>query len=198
MKIQLFALATVTSLACANAASAQVVLTTNVKPLSQIEINNAVNKNGGVLGSPQSINVAPVQNAAIIVAPPTIIAPTQISTKSIGGIGGYTMPKVEIPKVEIPKVIVNTNVNTNSQIQVNNAVLSKDVTEGGAQKITVQPVLTSTINGKSANGDYIYNYNYISNYQKMYNNAYYSNGVKQGVGGQSITVSPTLTGTIKN
>jgi hypothetical protein len=198
MKIQIFALATVASLACVNAASAQVVLTTNVKPISQVEINNAVNKNGGVLGSPQSINVAPVQNAAIIVAPPTIIAPTQISTKSIGGIGGYTMPKVEIPKVEIPKVIVNTNVNTNSQIQVNNAVLSKDVTEGGAQKITVQPVLTSTINGKSANGDYIYNYNYISNYQKMYNNAYYSNGVKQGVGGQSITVSPTLTGTIKN
>ncbi len=193
MKIQIFALATVASLACVNAASAQVVLTTNVKPISQVEINNAVNKNGGVLGSPQSINVVPVQNAAIIVAPPTIIAPTQISTKSIGG---YTLPKVETPKVEIPKVIVNTNVNTNSQIQVNNAVFSKDVTEGGAQKINVQPVQTSAVNGRTANGDYIYNYNYISNYQKMYNNAYYSNGVKQGVGGQSITVSPTLTGTI--
>jgi hypothetical protein len=190
MKIQLFALATVTSLACANAASAQTVITSNIKPLSQIEINSAVNKNGGVQGSPQSVNVVPVQNASII-SPATIVAPAQISTKSIGGIGGYT-----VPKVDIPKVIVNTNVIATDQIQVNTAVLSKDVIQGGGQSINVQPVQTSTINGRNANGDYIFNYSYISNYQKMYNNAYYSSGVKQGVGGQSITVTPTQTGTI--
>jgi hypothetical protein len=195
MKIQIFALATVTGLACANAASAQVVLTTNVKPVSQIEINNAVNKNGGVQGSPQSATVTPVQNAAIV-APATIVAPAQISTQSIGGIGGHTLPKVEIPKVEVPKVIVNTNVNTTNQIQANTAVFSSGVTQGGGQDITVKPVQTSSINGRGADGSYIYNYNYISNYQKLYNNAYYSNGIKQGVGGQSITVTPTLTGTI--
>jgi hypothetical protein len=191
MKIQLFALATVTSLACANAASAQVVLNTNVKPVSQIDINSAVNKTGGVQGSSQSINVVPVSNAAIV-APATVVAPSQISTKSIGGIGGYTAPKVEMPKV-----IVNTNVITTNQVQANTAVLSKDVTQGGGQSINVQPVQTSSVSGRGADGAYIYNYNYISNYQKMYNNAYYSNGVKQGLGGQSITVSPTLTGTIK-
>jgi hypothetical protein len=190
MKIQLFALATATSLACANAASAQTVITSNIKPLSQIEINSAVNKNGGVQGSPQSVNVVPVQNASII-SPATIVSPAQISTKSIGGIGGYT-----IPNVEVPKVIVNTNVITTTQIQANTAVLSKGVTQGGGQAITVQPVLNSSVSGRSADGAYIYNYNYINNYQKMYNNAYYSDGIKQGVGGQSITVSPTLTGTI--
>jgi hypothetical protein len=192
MKIQLFALATVTSLACANAASAQVVVNTNVKPFSQVEVNNAVNKNGGVQGTPQSINYVPVSNAAIV-APPTIVAPPPISTKSIGGIGGYTMPKVEIPKV-----IVNSNVITTSQVQANTAVLSKDVTQGGYQDITLKPVLNSSVSGRGADGSYIYNYNYIYNYQKMYNNAYYSDGVKQGVGGQSINVSPTLTGTINN
>jgi hypothetical protein len=191
MKIQLFALATVTSLACASAASAQVVLNTNVKPVSQIDINSAVNKTGGVQGAPQSINVAPVSNASIV-APATIVAPASISTKSVGGIGGYTAPKVEMPKV-----IVNTNVNTNTQVQANTAVLSKGVTQGGAQAITAQPVLNSSVSGRGADGAYIYNYNYISNYQKMYNNAYYSNGVKQGLGGQSINVNPTTTGTIK-
>jgi hypothetical protein len=192
MKIQLFALATVTSLACANAASAQTILTTNVKPFSQVEVNTAVNKNGGVQGSPQSINYIPVQNAAIV-APPAIVAPAEISTKSIGSIGGYTMPKVEIPKV-----IVNSNVIMTSQVQANTAVLSKGVTQGGGQDITLKPVQTSTVSGRGADGAYIYNYNVISNYQKMYNNAYYSNGVKQGVGGQSITVTPTQTGTINN
>jgi hypothetical protein len=190
MKIQLFALATVTSLAGVNAASAQVVLNTNVKPVSQIDINSAVNKTGGVQGSPQSINVVPVSNASIV-APATIVAPSQISTKSVGGIGGYTAPKVEMPKV-----IVNTNVNTNTQVQANTAAFSTGVTQGGAQAITAQPVLNSSVSGRGADGAYIYNYNYINNYQKMFNNAYYSNGVKQGIGGQSINVSPTLTGTI--
>ncbi len=187
MKIQLFALAAVASLACANAASAQVVLTTNVKPITQIDINNAVNKTGGVQGAPQSITVTPVQNAAIV-APAKIVAPASISTKSIGGYA--------IPKIEVPKVIVNTNVNTNTQVQANTATFSKDVTQGGGQSITVQPVLNSSVSGRGADGAYIYNYNYISNYQKMYNNAYYSNRVKQGIGGQSITVTPSLTGTI--
>jgi hypothetical protein len=190
MKIQLFALATVTSLACANAASAQVVLNTNVKPISQIDINSAVNKIGGVQGSSQSINVVPVSNASIV-APATIVAPASISTKSIGGMSGYTAPKVEMPKV-----IVNTNVVTNTQVQANTAAFSKGVTQGGAQDITIKPVLNSSVSGKNADGAYIYNYNYISNYQKMYNNAYYSDGVKQGLGGQSINVSPTITGTI--
>jgi hypothetical protein len=195
MKIQLFALAAVTSLACANAASAQVVLNTNVKPISQIDINSAVNKTGGVQGSPQSIKVAPVSNASIV-APATIVAPASISTKSIGNMGGHGLPKVEIPKVEIPKVIVNTNVNTNTQVQANTAAFSKDVIQGGGQSITVQPVLNSSVSGKGADGAYIYNYNYINDYQKMFNNTYYSNGVMQGIGGQSINVSPTITGTI--
>jgi hypothetical protein len=190
MKIQLFALATLTGLACASAASAQTVVTNNVKPFTQVDVNNAVNKTGGVQGAPQSINYVPVQNAAIV-APATIVAPSQVSTKSIGNIGGYT-----VPKVDVPKVIVNTNVITTTQIQANTAVLSKDVTQGGAQSITLKPVINSSISGRGADGSYIYNYNYINNYQQMYNNAYHSNGVKQGLGGQSINVSPTLTGTI--
>jgi hypothetical protein len=190
MKIQLLALATVASLACANAASAQTVVTTNVKPFTQVDVNNAVNKTGGVQGSSQSINYVPVQNAAIV-APAKIVAPSQVSVKSIGNIGGYT-----IPKVEVPKVIVNTNVITTTQIQANTAVFAKDVTQGGGQNITIKPVLNSSVSGRGADGSYIYNNNYIYNYQDMYNNAYYSNGVKQGVGGQSINVSPTLTGTI--
>jgi hypothetical protein len=190
MKIQLLALVTVASLAGVNAASAQTVVNANVKTFNQVDVNNAINKIGGVQGSAQSIKYDPIQNSAIV-APAKIVPPDPISPKSVGSIGGHP-----VPKVDVPKVIVDINVITTSQIQANTAALSKDVTQGGGQSIVLKPVINSSVSGRGADGAYIYNYNYINNYQKMYNNAYRSTGIQQGVGGQSITVSPTTTGTI--
>jgi hypothetical protein len=183
MKIQLFALAGLTSLACATAASAETIVNTNVKPIVVIDVNTAVNNRlGGVQGGTQLINAVQPQGAAIVTAPSTP-ATTQI-------INGY---KVDVPGVSAPNVIVNTSVTPTVAVQANTAVQSANLTQGGGQTTIVSKPQNGLVSGRGADGAYIYNYTYDVHYQKMYNNAYYSTDIKQG-GDQKIITESKATG----
>ncbi len=171
MKIQIFAVAAIASLSCASAAFADTIINNNIKPITDIQVNTAVNKANLIQGAPQVANVSKLQSVAPLSSP-------------------YTGSKSSAA----PKVIVNTNVTPITQVEVNTAVLSKNVTQGGPQTVNVQSGQNGLVSGRGADGSYIYNYNYTSVYQRQYNNALYSNGIKQG-GGQLVNVRSGQAGT---
>jgi hypothetical protein len=169
MKFQLFTLAALTSLSFTSAAVANTVVHTNVNPIKQIDVNTAVKKNNIIQGSGQDVTATSKQNATIV-------------TPSSAGKYGYVKPNV----------IVNTNVTPVTQVEVNTAVLSKGVTQGGDQKSNVNSTQGGLVTGRGADGSYIYNYNYSGTNQYQYNNAYYSNQIKQG--GQQVVDTTAKTG----
>ncbi len=172
MKIQIFALAAATSLACSLPAAAETIIKNNVKPVTDIQVNTAIKKTGITQGTPQFADIINTQN--------TILKPTSLTSKSSAA----------------PKVIVNTNITPLTQVQVNTAVLSNGVTQGGPQTANVQNNQNGLAVSRGADGAYIYNYNYTSVYQQQYNNALYSNGIKQG-GGQGVNVNSGQNGIAK-
>jgi hypothetical protein len=170
MKFQLFTLAALTSLSFTSAAVANTVVNTNVNPIKQIDINTAIKKNNIIQGRGQDVTATSKQNA-------TIVTPSSSTSKH-----GYVKPNV----------IVNTNVTPVTQVEVNTAVLSKGVTQGGDQKSNVNTTQGALVTGRGADGSYIYNYNYSGTNQYQYNNAYYSNQIKQG--GQQVVNTTATTG----
>ena len=163
MKFQLFALATATSLACAATAFAGTTVNTNVNPIKQIDINTSVlNKGSKVQSGSQSVDALSTQNA--------------VNNSPMVG------------KSYRPNVIVNTNVTPVTQVEVNTAVLSKDVTLGGNQTANVQSGQSGLVKSRGADGAYIYNYDYTRVGQYQYNTSIYSSGVNQG-GSQKVNTN---------
>jgi hypothetical protein len=170
MKFQLFTLAALTSLSFTSVAVANTVVHTNVNPIKQIDVNTAVKKNNIIQGRGQDVTATSKQNA-------TIVTPSSSTGKY-----GYVKPNV----------IVNTNVTPVTQVEVNTAVLSKGVTQGGDQKSNVNSTQGGLVTGRGADGSYIYNYNYSGTNQYQYNNAYYSEQIKQG--GKQLVNTTAITG----
>jgi hypothetical protein len=173
MKIQTLGLTlAATTLCFAPAAQSEVINNQFIKPVIDVQVNQAVNKNNFVQGSAQSSNL--FVNQASVVAPGSISLP-KIDLKLPGG------SKILAPSYAAPVVVVNTIVAPTVQVQANIAANSKNGVQGGTQLANTnanQNVLVT--GGKGADNTYVYNTSYTPVYQYQYNYAAYSKGVVQG------------------
>ena len=173
MKIKLFGLTlAATTLCFAPAAQSEVINNQYVKPVIDLQINQAVNKNNFVQGAAQSSNIGVSQSS--IVVPGSISIP-KTNFQLPGG------SKVPTSSYAAPVVVVNTIVAPTIQVQANIAANSKNGVQGGTQLATTnanQNVLVT--GGKGADNTYVYNTSYTPIYQYQYNYAAYSKGIIQG------------------
>jgi hypothetical protein len=171
MKIQLFGLTlAATTLWFAPAAQSEVINNQYVKPVIDVQVNQAVNKSNFVQGTPQLSNLSVSQTSVVV--------PGSIAIPKIQLPGGS---KILTPSYAAPVVVVNTIVAPTIQVQANIAANSKNGVQGGTQLANTnanQNVLVT--GGKGADNNYVYNTAYTPIYQYQYNYAAYSKGIVQG------------------
>jgi hypothetical protein len=173
MKIQLFGLTLAAATLCfAPAAQSEVITNQYVKPIIDVQVNQAVNKSNFIQGTPQSSNLSVSQSSVVV---PGSISIPKTNCGSCGG------TKIPTSSYAAPVVVVNTIVAPTIQVQANIAVNSKNGVQGGTQLATTnanQNVLVT--GGKGADNTYVYNTTYTPIYQYQYNYAAYSKGLVQG------------------
>jgi hypothetical protein len=179
MKIQLFGLTlAATTLCFVPAAQSEVIINQYVKPIIDVQVNQAVNKSNFVQGTAQSSNL--FVNQASVAVPGSISLPTTNFKLPYGS-------KVGNPSYAAPVVVVNTVVAPTIQVQANIAVNSKNGVMGGSQvAATNVNQNVSVTGGKGADNTYVYNTSYTPIYQYQYNTAVYSKGIIQGGGTSAV------------